>query len=51
MQKFNGNTRYINESLTKYSKKLLSKFDQNIFQKIFFVNSGSAASDLSLRIA
>ncbi|KRX07594.1 Pyridoxal phosphate-dependent transferase [Pseudocohnilembus persalinus] len=45
----NINTRYLHQSLTSYSKKLLSLFNPKL-KKIFFVNSGSAATDLALRI-
>ena len=48
--KLNTNTRYLYSSLTEYSKLLLKKFPKK-FQKVFFVNSGSAASDLAIRIA
>lgn len=51
MYKFNGNTRYLNEELTLYSEKLIGTFRNKYLNKLFFVNSGSAASDLSLRIS
>jgi len=50
MAKLNTNTRYLYDLLPKYAKKLLSKFPKPL-NKIFFVNSGSAASDLAIRIA
>ncbi|MFS4491767.1 aminotransferase class III-fold pyridoxal phosphate-dependent enzyme [Maribacter sp. 2308TA10-17] len=50
MAKLNTNTRYLYEELLSYSEKLLAKFPKNL-NKIFFVNSGSAASDLAVRMA
>jgi len=50
MAKLNTNTRYIYEELLQYSEKLLAKFPSNL-NKVFFVNSGSAASDLAIRLA
>ena len=50
MAKLNTNTRYIYEELLSYTDKLLSKFPAHL-NKVFLVNSGSAASDLALRIA
>ena len=50
MARLNTNTRYIYEELLSYSDKLLAKFPPHL-NKIFFVNSGSAASDLAIRIA
>lgn len=50
MAKLNTNTRYLYDSLPKYAKKLLSKFPKSL-NKVYFVNSGSAASDLAIRIA
>ena len=44
MSKLNTNTRYLYESLYDYSEKLLAKFPK-ILNKVFFVNSGSEASD------
>ena len=48
--KLNTNTRYLYSNLSEYSQLLLKKFPKK-FQKVFFVNSGSAASDLAIRIA
>ncbi len=48
--KLNTNTRYIYDLLTDYSEKLLSKFPDSL-NKVYFVNSGSAASDLAIRMA
>lgn len=50
MARLNTNTRYVYEELLSYSEKLLSKFPAQL-NKVFFVNSGSAASDLAIRIA
>lgn len=50
MAKLNTNTRYLYDSLNEYAEKLLSKFPDSL-NKVYFVNSGSAASDLALRIA
>src|SRR6056297_340455 len=50
MARLNTNTRYVYEELLSYSEKLLSKFPSQL-NKVFFVNSGSAASDLAMRIA
>ena len=46
----NTNTRYLYENLTEYANQLLKHFPKKL-NKIFFVNSGSAATDLALRIA
>ncbi|PIB39109.1 aminotransferase class III-fold pyridoxal phosphate-dependent enzyme [Maribacter sp. 4G9] len=48
--RLNTNTRYVYDELQSYSEKLLSKFPDSL-NKIFFVNSGSAASDLAIRLA
>jgi len=50
MARLNTNTRYIYDEILGYSEKLLSKFPDKL-NKIFFVNSGSAASDLAIRIS
>ncbi len=50
MARLNTNTRYVYEELLAYSEKLLSKFPAKL-NKVFLVNSGSAASDLAIRIA
>ena len=50
MAKLNTNTRYLYDVLPEYSEKLLSKIP-NKLNKVFFVNSGSAASDLAIRMA
>ncbi len=50
MARLNTNTRYLYEELLRYSEKLLQKFPPSL-NKVFFVNSGSAASDLAIRLA
>ncbi len=50
MATLNTNTRYLYDSLTSYAEKLLDKFPPSL-NKVFFVNSGSAASDLAIRLA
>lgn len=50
MAKLNTNTRYVYDGLQSYSKKLLSNFPSSL-NKVFFVNSGSAATDLAIRLA
>lgn len=49
MAKLNTNTRYLYDQLSEYAEKLVSKFPSSL-NKVFFVNSGSAASDLAIRI-
>lgn len=49
MAKLNTNTRYHYDLLPKYAEKLLSKFPESL-NRVFFVNSGSAASDLAIRL-
>ena len=50
MAKLNTNTRYLYDEILTYSEHLLSLFPETL-NKIFFVNSGSAASDLAVRMA
>ncbi len=50
MAKLNTNTRYLYSLLPEYAETLLSKFPPSL-NKVYFVNSGSAASDLAVRIA
>ncbi|NNE02382.1 MAG: aminotransferase class III-fold pyridoxal phosphate-dependent enzyme [Eudoraea sp.] len=50
MATLNTNTRYLYDELQAYTTSLLSKFPKHL-NKIFFVNSGSAASDLAIRLA
>lgn len=48
--KLNTNTRYLYDSFAEYAELLLSKFPTSL-TKVYFVNSGSAASDLAIRLA
>jgi ethanolamine-phosphate phospho-lyase len=48
--KLNTNTRYLYDELAAYAQDLLSYFPPRL-NKVFFVNSGSEASDLAIRIA
>lgn len=50
LAELNTNTRYVFDMLQEYAEKLLSKFPSHL-NKVFFVNSGSAAGDLALRMA
>ncbi|MCP4312142.1 MAG: aminotransferase class III-fold pyridoxal phosphate-dependent enzyme [Bacteroidetes bacterium] len=50
MSGLNTNTRYLYDDISRYSKKLLARFPSSL-NKVFYVNSGSAASDLALRLA
>jgi len=50
MGKLNTNTRYLYDELAEYAEKLLSYFPKEL-NRVFFVNSGSAASDLAIRMA
>jgi 4-aminobutyrate aminotransferase-like enzyme len=50
MAKLNTNTRYLYDELAEYAEKLLAKFPATL-SKVYFVNSGSAASDLAMRMA
>lgn len=50
MAKLNTNTRYLYDELAAYAEKLLSYFPKEL-NRVFFVNSGSAASDLAIRMA
>jgi Ser/Thr protein kinase RdoA (MazF antagonist) len=50
MAKLNTNTRYLYNELTEYAEKLLNKFPE-VLNKVYFVNSGSAATDLAIRMA
>jgi len=52
MTKLNTNTRYLYEGLTEYAEKLVQKMpDPSKLKVCFFVNSGSEANDLALRLA
>lgn len=50
MARLNTNTRYLYDEIRDYSETLLAKFPKKL-NKVFYVNSGSAASDLALRLA
>ena len=50
MRRLNTNTRYHYEALLAYAEKLLRRFPPEL-SRVFFVNSGSAATDLALRLA
>ena len=50
MSKLNTNTRYLYDNLPEYAEKILSKFPDSL-NKIYFLNSGSEASDLAIRLA
>ncbi|MEO0403469.1 MAG: aminotransferase class III-fold pyridoxal phosphate-dependent enzyme, partial [Bacteroidota bacterium] len=50
MAKLNTNTRYLYDLLSRYGHQLLQHFPDEL-KKVFFVNSGSAASDLAIRMA
>lgn len=50
MAQLNTNTRYLYDQLEAYASKLLDKFPAPL-NKVYFVNSGSAASDLAVRLA
>ncbi len=46
----NINTRYLNKNLTNYAEHLSKYFPKSKKYKVLFVNSGSEANDLALRI-
>lgn len=48
--RLNTNTRYLTDEFNEYTTRLLSRFPERL-DKIFLVNSGSAATDLALRLA
>ena len=50
MARLNTNTRYLYDEIHTYSERLLACFPEEL-NRIFYVNSGSAASDLALRLA
>lgn len=50
MARLNTNTRYLSDYFEDYAENLLEKFPAPL-SKIFFVNSGSAAADLAIRLA
>ncbi len=50
MAKLNTNTRYLYDQINEYTANLLKLFPDKL-NKVFLVNSGSAASDLAIRMA
>lgn len=50
MARLNTNTRYLYNALDEYAEQLLALFPEPL-NKLFLVNSGSAATDLALRLA
>lgn len=50
MEKLNTNTRYLYDGLTDYAQKLIRTLPEEL-DTCFFVNSGSEANELALRIA
>lgn len=46
----NTNTRYLNENINEFAKELLSTFPEEL-SVVHFVNSGSEANELALRMA
>lgn len=50
MAMLNTNTRYLHNNIINYSEKLLAKFPPEL-DVCFFVNSGSEANELALRLA
>ncbi|XP_040579141.2 LOW QUALITY PROTEIN: ethanolamine-phosphate phospho-lyase-like [Lepeophtheirus salmonis] len=46
----NTNSRFLHDNLVLYAKKLTSKFPEKL-EIVFFVNSGSEANDLALRLS
>lgn len=46
----NTNTRYLHDNIIRYADKLTSLFDESL-SVCFFVNSGSEANELALRLA
>ena len=50
MAKLNTNSRYVYEQMSEYAEKLLATFPDPL-NVVFFVNSGSEANDLAMRMA
>ena len=50
VRKLNTNTRYLYPELASYAEKITNTLPSDL-QKIFYVNSGSAASDLAIRMS
>lgn len=49
MARLNTNTRYLYDQINQYTANLLKYFPEKL-NKVFLVNSGSAASDLAIRL-
>lgn len=50
LKRMNSNTRYLHPAQTAFAEKLLSKLPDS-FEVCFFVNSGTEANELALRLA
>lgn len=50
MAVLNTNTRYLHENINEFTKELLSTFPKEL-SVVYFVNSGSEANELALRMA
>ncbi|KIC18253.1 aminotransferase class III-fold pyridoxal phosphate-dependent enzyme [Leisingera sp. ANG-DT] len=50
LKRMNSNTRYLHPAQTAFAKKVLSKLPDQ-FEVCFFVNSGTEANELALRLA
>ena len=50
MAKLNTNTRFLHDNIVNYSKRLLATFPDEL-SVCFFVNSGSEANELAMRLA
>lgn len=50
LRRMNANTRYLHPAQTAFAEKILSKLP-DLFEICFFVNSGSEANELALRLA
>jgi 4-aminobutyrate aminotransferase-like enzyme/Ser/Thr protein kinase RdoA (MazF antagonist) len=50
MERLNTNTRYLYDNLTEYAERLTAKLPDPL-EVCFFVNSGSEANELALRLA
>ncbi|MGC1504727.1 MAG: aminotransferase class III-fold pyridoxal phosphate-dependent enzyme [Sulfitobacter sp.] len=50
LKRMNSNTRYLHPAQTSFAEKILSKFPDEL-QVCYFVNSGTEANELALRLA
>lgn len=50
LKRINSNTRYLHPAQTAFAEKILSKLPER-FEMCFFVNSGTEANELALRLA